>query len=234
MEDIKAEGRCNCFEEHSAASLRIRYLLLADLARDSGLIFRVPDIGANGTCVPDIDTNRTCVPAFDAKGTSLTELPKYFLGISHKLLQSVKDKHYRWDVPSYVNHSVDASGNGGTIIPVSDNKQICKIDGRGATFGKGDASVAPEAFLHLNSIQNIKMIAAYLPDGPYLQMYSPHRNEGLTGICTDRKRPTEEDCSNGRLVVIIGRNTIVVSRFMTRNLNENSFAEVTSETSSEY
>jgi hypothetical protein len=206
-------------------------MVLTELAPH--LIFRVPVIGATGTCGPDIDTNRTCVPAFDANETSLMEPPTSFPGISHKVLKSAKDGHYRWDVPKYVDHSVYASDNGGTIIPDSVNVQILKKDNIGATFGKGRVSVAPAAFKDLNSVQNIEMTATNLPDGPYLQMYSPHRNGGFTGIRSDEKVLTESDCSIGRLVVIIGRKTTVISRFMTRDRSKDSFAEVTSKTSSD-
>jgi hypothetical protein len=46
------------------------------------------------------------------------------------------------------------------------------------------SSVAPEAFYDLNSSQKVEIVAIYVPNGPYVQYYSPYMNEGLTGIST--------------------------------------------------
>jgi hypothetical protein len=193
-------------------------LLLADLVDCK--LHDLSYLGANGTT------------------SSLTERdarePKSFPGIYHQLEQSDKDGHYHWDCPSEVKFSVQAYHEPETIIPGNfKTHKINEIDGEGATFGKGDASVAPEAFCDLNSSQQVEMVATFVPNGPYVQYYSPYMNEGLTGISIGEKKISRGDCTNGHLAVIIGRETKIVSRFMTRAPNESSFAEVTSETSSD-
>jgi hypothetical protein len=181
----------------------------------------VPNIGANGT-VTSL-TNRDHVLE-----------PQHFPGIRHKLLQSNQDNHFRWERPSSVTISVQASNEEGTIMPCIVNTIIREFDQKGATFGKGRASVAHDLFAPLVSIQNIEMLATYLPAGPYLQIFSPYMNVGVTGICnTGERRMEKSDCTNGYVVAIVGRNTKTVARFMSRDPESVRFAEVTSVTSSD-
>jgi hypothetical protein len=205
----------------------------------SMVVFTTPMVADNPLClvfiIPNLLLKELIDADFELKVPTLPQKtgpadPETFPGIHHQLMQSDLDGHFSWDLPRKVDFSVHAVDDAGNPLGQTEGT-IDKISRNGATFGKGPASVAPASFQHLNSVQNIEMIATYVPNGPYMQYYSPYRNEGLTGICTDGTKIQNIPCSKGQFAVIIGRNTTAVSKFMTRAPEKTGFAAVTSTTS---
>jgi hypothetical protein len=196
------------------------------------------------------------LPFIDGSGTlhELERIPRVFDDIYHQLLVSATEtgeKHYRYDLPSKLTCTVQGTNDKGILLSACkgisyDDTNMDETSVKGWTLGKGRISVgAGLAFNQDKSAQNIESMFTFMAHGPLVQYFMPFTAEGRTAILLrnsiDSKgdvKFSEDDFSNddyshGHLLVIIGGNTTIVSRFKTRNHDKDTFVQATIKTLSE-
>jgi hypothetical protein len=100
------------------------------------------------------------------------------------------------------------------------------------------------AFIQDKSAQNIESMLTFMAHGPLIQYFMPFTADGRTAILLQDSIDSKGDVkfsddfsdvaySHGHLLVIIGGNTTIVSRFKTRNRDKDTFVQATIKTLSE-